>query len=115
MSQTESFSKYEDLEKKSTLDLLNIMNEEDKKVPIIISKSLKSINTFIEEVYNRMKKGGRLFYIGSGTPGRLGIVDASECPPTFGVSNNEFAYTFSCPSVGSIVFLANLICVATWI
>ena len=88
MSQTESFSKYEDLEKKSTLDLLNIMNEEDKKVPIIISKSLKSINTFIDEVYKRMKKGGRLFYIGSGTPGRLGIVDASECPPTFGVSNN---------------------------
>mgnify|MGYP000217857445 CR=1 FL=1 len=88
MSQTESFSKYEDLEKKSTLDLLNIMNEEDKKVPIIISKSLKSINTLIEEVYKRMKKGGRLFYIGSGTPGRLGIVDASECPPTFGVSNN---------------------------
>ena len=88
MSQTESFSKYEDLEKKSTLDLLNIMNEEDKKVPIIISKSLKSINTFIDEIYKRMKKGGRLFYIGSGTPGRLGIVDASECPPTFGVSNN---------------------------
>ena len=65
------------------------MNEEDKKVPIIISKSLKFINTFIDEVYKRMKKGGgRLFYIGSGTPGRLGIVDASECPPTFGVSNN---------------------------
>ena len=88
MSQTESFSKYDDLEKKSTLDLLHIINEEDKKVPIIISKSLKSINTFIEEVHKRIKKGGRLFYIGSGTPGRLGIVDASECPPTFGVSNN---------------------------
>ncbi len=88
MSQTESFSKYDDLEKKSTLDLLHIINEEDNKVPIIISKSLKSINIFIEEVYKKMKKGGRLFYIGSGTPGRLGIVDASECPPTFGVSNN---------------------------
>ena len=50
MSQTESFSKYEDLEKKNTLDLLNIMNEEDKKVPIIVSKSLKFINTFIDEV-----------------------------------------------------------------
>ena len=88
MSQTESFSNHNDLEKKSTLDLLHIINEEDKKVPIIISKSLKSINIFIEEVYKKMKKGGRLFYIGSGTPGRLGIVDASECPPTFGVSNN---------------------------
>ena len=55
MSQTESFSKYDDLEK-STLDLLHIINEEDKKVPIIISNLLKSINTFIEEVYKRMKK-----------------------------------------------------------
>ena len=88
MSQTESFSKYDDLEKKSTMDLLHIINEEDKKVPSIISKSFKYINEFIEEVYKRMKKGGRLFYIGSGTPGRLGVVDASECPPTFGVSNN---------------------------
>ena len=88
MSQTESFSNHNDLEKKSTLDLLYIINEEDKKVPRIISKSLKSINIFIEQVYKKMKKGGRLFYIGSGTPGRLGIVDASECPPTFGVSNN---------------------------
>ena len=88
MSQTESFSNHNDLEKKSTLDLLYIINEEDKKVPRIISKSLKSINEFIEQVYKKIKKGGRLFYIGSGTPGRLGIVDASECPPTFGVSNN---------------------------
>ena len=88
MSQTESFSNHNDLEKKSTLDLLYIINEEDKRVPRIISKSLKSINIFIEQVYKKMKKGGRLFYIGSGTPGRLGIVDASECPPTFGVSNN---------------------------
>ena len=59
MSQTESFSKYDDLEKKSTLDLLHIINEEDNKVPIIISKSLKSINIFIEEVYKKMKKGGK--------------------------------------------------------
>ncbi len=88
MSQTESFSNHNDLEKKSTIDLLYIINEEDKKVPRIISKSLKSINIFIDEVYKKMKKGGRLFYIGSGTPGRLGIVDASECPPTFGVRNN---------------------------
>ena len=88
MLNTESFSIYNDLEKKSTRDLLQIINKEDKKVPIIISKSLDSIDLFIENVFKRMKKGGRLFYIGSGTPGRLGVVDASECPPTFGVSNN---------------------------
>ena len=88
MSNTESFSSYNDLEKKTTRDLLHIINEEDKKVPNVISKSLDSISRFIDEVYKRMKDGGRLFYIGSGTPGRLGVVDASECPPTYGVSNN---------------------------
>tara|TARA_Y100000996_G_scaffold347559_1_gene285944 strand:- start:60 stop:872 length:813 start_codon:yes stop_codon:yes gene_type:complete len=88
LSNTESFSNYNHLEKKSTSNLLNIINKEDKSVPLVIKKSLKSISLLIDNVFIKMKEGGRLFYIGSGTPGRLGIVDASECPPTFGVDNN---------------------------
>ncbi len=88
MSTTESFSNYYHLEKKSTSELLQIINNEDKKVALIIEQSLESISDLIDEIYINMKSGGRLFYIGSGTPGRLGVVDASECPPTFGVNNN---------------------------
>ena len=88
MSTTESFSNYDNLEKKSTVELLQIINKEDKAVPLVIEKSFKEISDLIDKVFDRMIKGGRLFYIGSGTPGRLGIVDASECPPTFGVDNN---------------------------
>ena len=88
MTTTESFSNYNNLEKKTTSELLQIINKEDKTVPLIIEKSLKEISALIDKVFERMVGGGRLFYIGSGTPGRLGIVDASECPPTFGVDNN---------------------------
>ena len=88
MTTTESFSNYNNLEKKTTSELLQIINKEDKAVPLVIEKSLKEISDLIDKVFERMIKGGRLFYIGSGTPGRLGIVDASECPPTFGVDNN---------------------------
>ena len=88
MSHTESFSNYNHLEKKSTYELLRIINNEDKTVPFVIEKSLDSILLLIDKVFKRINDGGRLFYIGSGTPGRLGIVDASECPPTFGVDNN---------------------------
>jgi len=88
LSTTESFSTYNNLEKKSTINLLQIINNEDKNVPKAIEQSLGIISKIIDEVFINMKKGGRLFYIGSGTPGRLGIVDASECPPTFGVDNN---------------------------
>lgn len=84
---TESSSNYDDLEKKSTLELLNGMNKEDKSVPEAIEKELSSIEHFIDTCFERMKEGGRLFYIGSGTSGRLGIVDASECPPTYGVDH----------------------------
>jgi len=87
-SSTESFSNYNNLEKKSIFELLQIINSEDKTVPLIISKSLNKISLLIDKIIRRMKKGGRLFYIGSGTPGRLGVVDASECPPTYGVDNN---------------------------
>jgi len=88
LSTTESFSNYDNLEKKSTVKLLQIINKEDKAVPLVIEKSLKEISDLIDKVFERMVEGGRLFYIGSGTPGRLGIVDASECPPTFGVDND---------------------------
>ncbi len=84
---TESESLYQSLEKMSTSDLLTNMNNEDKSVPLAIEKELKAIETFIEASFERMKAGGRLFYIGAGTSGRLGIVDASECPPTFGVAH----------------------------
>lgn len=82
---TESASNFNDLESMSTLDLLKNMNIEDKTVPIAIEKELPAIQAFIDACYLRMKTGGRLFYIGAGTSGRLGVVDASECPPTFGI------------------------------
>ena len=88
MTTTESFSNYNNLEKKTTSELLQIINKEDKAVPLVIEKSLNEISDLIDKTFERMVVGGRLFYIGSGTPGRLGIVDASECPPTFGVDNN---------------------------
>ena len=88
MSITESYSKYNNLDSISTFQILNIINSEDKTVPYVIEKSLDKIEELIDRVYKRMERGGRLFYIGSGTPGRLGIVDASECPPTYGVSSD---------------------------
>jgi N-acetylmuramic acid 6-phosphate etherase len=82
---TESSSKYNNLEKMSTKQLLANINKEDNTVPKAIKKALPQIQKLVEATYERMKKGGRLFYIGAGTSGRLGIVDASECPPTYGV------------------------------
>ncbi len=82
---TEQSSKYNHLESMSTIDLLNNINKEDQTVPIAISKVIPAIEKLIDAIVLRMNKGGRLFYIGAGTSGRLGIVDASECPPTFGV------------------------------
>lgn len=63
------------------------MNKEDKTVPLAVEKEIAAIEAFVDACYARMKNGGRLFYIGAGTSGRLGIVDASECPPTFGVAH----------------------------
>ncbi len=82
---TEQASKYEHLEKMSIHDLLTNINNEDKTVPLAIEKALPQIEALISQIVEKMKIGGRLFYIGAGTSGRLGIVDASECPPTFGV------------------------------
>lgn len=82
---TEQSSKYEHLEKMPVNELLQNINNEDKTVPHAIEKALPQIEKLVEQIVIRMKQGGRLFYIGAGTSGRLGIVDASECPPTFGV------------------------------
>lgn len=82
---TEQSSKYEHLEKMSVGELLTHINTEDKTVPLAVEKALPHIERLVSEVVAKMKQGGRLFYIGAGTSGRLGIVDASECPPTFGV------------------------------
>lgn len=82
---TESDSLYRDLEKKSVTELLQIINQEDQKVALAVQKVLPDIAALVEETAPKMREGGRLFYIGAGTSGRLGILDASECPPTFGV------------------------------
>ena len=85
---TEQSSHYEHLEKMSVSDLLSNINNEDKTVPFAVEKALPQIVTLVQQIVAKMKLGGRLFYIGAGTSGRLGIVDASECPPTFGVAFN---------------------------
>jgi len=85
MSTTESSSNHNNLENKSISELLFGMNQEDRSVPEAVAASLPQIEKLIAEIVSKMKDGGRLFYMGAGTSGRLGIVDASECPPTFGV------------------------------
>lgn len=82
---TEQSSKYEHLEKMSIAELLQNINNEDKAVPLAVEKALPQIESLVAKIVAKMKLGGKLFYIGAGTSGRLGIVDASECPPTFGV------------------------------
>ena len=82
---TESSSNYNDLEKKSVKELLTLINREDQTVPAAISRVIPEIEKLVEVIVERMQRGGRLFYMGAGTSGRLGIVDASECPPTYGV------------------------------
>jgi len=85
MSTTESNSNYDNLEQMSVAELIGNMNREDKTVPLAVEKALPQIERIVEAIVPRMAKGGRLFYIGAGTSGRLGILDASECPPTYGV------------------------------
>ena len=82
---TESDSNYDELDKMSTLNLLLNINREDQTVAESVAKEIPSIEKLVDVIALKMKKGGRLFYVGAGTSGRLGIVDASECPPTFGV------------------------------
>lgn len=85
---TEQESHYNHLEKMSISEIIININKEDKTVPLAVEKAIPQIQALIEVVVEKLKKGGRLFYIGAGTSGRLGILDASECPPTFGVPHD---------------------------
>ena len=85
---TEQNSLHDNLDKKSISALLIEMNEEDKKVPLAVEKAIPQIEKLVEKIVERMKRGGRIFYMGAGTSGRLGVLDASEIPPTFGVPGN---------------------------
>ena len=76
----------ENLSSLSTTEILAVMNEEDATVAVAVAAVLPEIATSVDRIVKRMKAGGRLFYIGTGTSGRLGVLDAAECPPTFGVS-----------------------------
>lgn len=87
MKTTESNSLYDGLEQMSALELAQGINAEDAKVAAAVASKLSEISSFVEALVDRMIDGGRLFYIGAGTSGRLGILDASECPPTFGVDH----------------------------
>ena len=85
MLTTESSSRYDKLETMSVATLLTHINQEDKTVPLAVESAIPQIEALVEQIVARMQQGGRLFYIGAGTSGRLGVVDASECPPTYGV------------------------------
>ncbi|MBS5969190.1 MAG: N-acetylmuramic acid 6-phosphate etherase [Clostridium perfringens] len=74
-----------DIDKISTVEMLEKINNEDKNVPLAVKKEIPQIAELIEKAVERMRKGGRIIYIGAGTSGRLGVLDASECPPTYGV------------------------------
>ncbi|MGO3690075.1 MAG: N-acetylmuramic acid 6-phosphate etherase [Psychroflexus halocasei] len=85
---TEQDSLYNDIEKMSTTEMLTNINNEDQKVALAVQKQIPIISKLVDVISEKLEKGGRLFYIGAGTSGRLGILDASECPPTFGVDSN---------------------------
>lgn len=84
---TEQSSNHQNLELMSTAELIRGINQEDKQVALAVEKQLPQIEKLVDAVYEKLSIGGRLFYMGSGTSGRLGILDASECPPTFGVEH----------------------------
>ena len=85
MNQTEQNSLYDGLERMSTADLLTGINSEDCKVPLVVSGCIPAIGRFVDGAVERMRRGGRVFYIGAGTSGRLGVTDASEILPTYGL------------------------------
>ncbi|MEN9613115.1 MAG: N-acetylmuramic acid 6-phosphate etherase [Bacteroidota bacterium] len=87
---TESTSHYDNLESKTIQEILYDMNQEDLSVPKAVQKALPQIEAFIAAAVERVRKGGKIFYIGAGTSGRLGVLDASEIPPTFGAPKNLF-------------------------
>jgi N-acetylmuramic acid 6-phosphate etherase len=88
LSITESPSRFQDLEKMPVKELISSINEEDARVHVAVREALPQIERLITCIVERMKKGGRVFYLGAGTSGRLGVLDASELPPTFGVPDN---------------------------
>ena len=85
MRTTEQPSHYEHLDQMSTLEILQGINEEDKQVPQAVAEAIPAIKEMVDGIVERVARGGRVFYVGAGTSGRLGIVDASEIPPTYGV------------------------------
>lgn len=86
---TEADSYYNNLEQMSIHELLENMNKEDTSVPLAVAKAIPQIEKLVAVIVERMQAGGRLFYIGAGTSGRLGILDASECPPTYGIEQGR--------------------------
>jgi N-acetylmuramic acid 6-phosphate etherase len=88
ISTTEAPSHFDNLEKMSVQELIHNINKEDGTVHLAVHKALPQIEDLVKRIVERMKKGGRVFYLGAGTSGRLGVLDASELPPTFGVPDN---------------------------
>ena len=88
ISITESSSNFDNLEKMTVMELLTNINKEDSKVHLAVREAIPQIEALVSKIVVRMLKGGRLFYLGAGTSGRLGVLDASEVPPTFGVSHD---------------------------
>ena len=86
---TEQASLYDHLEEKSVAEILREINEEDQKVALAVQKALPQIEKLVVQIVPRMQAGGRIFYMGAGTSGRLGVLDASEIPPTFGLPPNR--------------------------
>lgn len=84
---TESESLYDNLDQMSVRELLEGINNEDRKVAIAVGREIPKIEKLVTRIVERMRRGGRLFYIGAGTSGRLGVLDASEIPPTYGMPN----------------------------
>src|SRR5690554_5912850 len=84
---TEQTSLYDDLDKKTVSEIIKEINKEDQKVALAVEKTIPQIEKLVNGIVERMLRGGRLFYIGAGTSGRLGVLDASEIPPTFGMPN----------------------------
>ncbi len=87
-STTEQASNYDNLEQMSTFELLKNINKEDKTVANVLEATISKMEKLVDVIVSKMENGGRLFYIGAGTSGRLGVLDASECPPTYGVSDD---------------------------
>jgi N-acetylmuramic acid 6-phosphate etherase len=85
---TEQSSLYDNLEQMSVMELLSSINQEDQKVALAVQNTIPQIEAFVSTLVPKMKNGARLFYIGAGTSGRLGVLDASECPPTYGVPDD---------------------------